>query len=135
MLTTIEAVPVVAAVHPLAALDGPLDQAALESETQLVLTDRSPLTQGLRGSIISRRLWRFADLNTRLDYLLAGFGWCNMPLHLVADHIAAGRLKRLQLKAYDTITFPFHIVHERGRAPGRAGRWLIAELRRRLAEA
>ena len=63
---------------------------------QLVLTDRTQVTAGFSGGIVSARIWRFADLSTRLDYLLAGFGWCNMPLHLVGEpHIAAGRLKRL----------------------------------------
>ncbi|MFY0574264.1 hypothetical protein ACN28S_07830 [Cystobacter fuscus] len=39
---------------------------------------------------MSSRLWRFVDLGRRLDFLLAGFGWCRMPEHLVAGPIAAG---------------------------------------------
>ena len=99
---------------------------------QLVLTDRTPLTQNLSGGIVSRHIWRFADLATRLDFLLAGFGWCNMPSHMVAEHVAAGRLKRLKIANQEDIALPLYVVHERGRAPGRAGRWLIADLRERL---
>ena len=62
---------------------------------QLVLTGRTAFAQDLRGGIISHHVWRFADPTTRLEFLLAGFGWCNMPLHMVEDHVAAGRLKRL----------------------------------------
>jgi DNA-binding transcriptional LysR family regulator len=134
-LTMIPLVPVVAARHPLAMVEGPLTRDALEPYTQLVLTDRSQLTAGMSGGILSRRIWRFADLGSRLDYLLAGFGWCNMPQHLVEKPIAAGRLKRLQLKAYSAQSYaiPLHVVHERVRPPGRAGRWLIADLKTRLA--
>jgi hypothetical protein len=30
-------------------------------------------------------------------------------------------------------SFPIHAIHERGHAPGRAGRWLLDDLARRLA--
>jgi DNA-binding transcriptional LysR family regulator len=131
-MTRIVMWPVVAANHPLAGLPEPLTREALEPHVQLVLTDRTPLTQNISGGIVSRQIWRFADLATRLDFLLAGFGWCNMPIHMVADHVAAGRLKRLDVADRDEIALPVYVVHERGRAPGRAGRWLIAELRERL---
>jgi DNA-binding transcriptional LysR family regulator len=131
-MTRIAMVPVVASDHPLAARPAPLAREALEPEVQLVLTDRTPLTQNLFGGIISRHIWRFADLATRLDFLLAGFGWCNMPGHMVADLIAAGRLKKLEIANREDVALPIYVAHQRGRAPGRAGRWLIADLKERL---
>ncbi len=131
-LTRIAMWPVVAADHPLAALPEPLKREALEPHVQLVLTDRTPLTQNLSGGIVSRHIWRFADLSTRLEFLLAGFGWCNMPSHMVAEHVAAGRLKKLEIANEEEITLPLSVVHERGRVPGRAGRWLVADLRERM---
>jgi DNA-binding transcriptional LysR family regulator len=135
-LASIPFVPVVAADHPLAAEPGPIGRDALERHVQLILTDRSPLSAGMSGGVISPRLWRFVDLHSRLDYLLAGFGWGNMPLHLVAEHIAAGRLKRLDLKQNSghLVSVPIHVVHEPGRPPGRAGQWLIDDLRKRLPQ-
>jgi DNA-binding transcriptional LysR family regulator len=132
-LTDVAIIPVVAASHPLAAIEGPLARETLEPHVQLVLTDRTPLTQNSHGGIVSHHIWRFADLATRLEFLLAGFGWCNMPAHMVVDHIEAGRLKRLALTEKDAFVFRIHVVHERGREIGRAGRWLIADLRQRLA--
>ena len=131
-MTRIVLWPVVAADHPLAKLPGPLTRESLEPHVQLVLTDRTPLTQNMSGGIVSRHIWRFADLSTRLDFLLAGFGWCNMPIHMVVDPIAAGRLKRLDIADRDEVALPIYVVHERGRSPGRAGRWLVADLRERL---
>jgi DNA-binding transcriptional LysR family regulator len=131
-LVSIPTVPVVAADHPLASEPGPLGRELLEGAVQLVLTDRTPVSQGQAGGIISHRTWRFADLTTRLDFLLAGFGWCNMPTHMVSDHIADGRLKVLDLAEKTNPMFRVHVVHERGRPPGRAGRWLVEEVRRLL---
>ena len=130
-LVDIETVPVVAANHPLATR-GRLTRHELESEVQLVLTDRTQITAGLTGSVISHNVWRFADLGTRLDFLLAGFGWCNMPVHIVREHIIAGRLKMLEIEGIKPPVLPMHVIHKRGRPPGKAGRWLIEDIRRRL---
>ncbi len=132
-LTDIALIPVVSVDHPLAREAAPITRETLEPHVQLVLTDRAPLTQPtLGGGIVSHHIWRFADLATRLEFLLAGFGWCNMPLHMVADHIEAGRLKRLETAEHGAIAFRIHVVQERGREIGRAGRWLIADLRERI---
>jgi DNA-binding transcriptional LysR family regulator len=131
-LVSIPIVPVVASNHPLAEMEGPLARGVLEQHIQLVLTDRTPLTAGLTGGIVSPRNWRFADLNARLEYLLAGFGWCHMPVHMVREHIAEGRLKALDLRENVARNFPIHVVHGRGRTPGKAGRWLIEDLRQRV---
>lgn len=134
-LAAIPIVPVVAADHPLAAAPSPIAREELERHVQLVITDRTQLSAGIMGNIMSIKIWRFADLTSRLDYLLSGFGWCYMPEHMVAEHIACGRLKRLDIKEHRgrIFEFPMHIVHQRGRVPGRAGRWLLDNLRERLA--
>ena len=131
-LAGIAMAPVVAAAHPLASVKGPITRAILEDQVQLVLTDRTQVTARFSGGVISHRIWRFADLGTRLDYLLAGFGWCNMPLHLVQPHLDAGRLVRLELTENPSWELPIHVVHDRARPPQKAGRMLIDDLRVRL---
>jgi DNA-binding transcriptional LysR family regulator len=131
-LTRIALIPVVAANHPLARAEGALTRDMLEPHVQLVLTDRTSMTQGLQGGVVSPHIWRFADLATRLEFLLAGFGWCNMPRHMVEAHIAGGRLKRLAIADHVPVELPIYVVHERGRALGRASRWLVGDLRERL---
>ena len=130
-VVTIPTVPVVAADHALAREAPPLSRAVLERQVQLVLTDRSPASAGVNAGIISHRTWRFADINTRLEFLLGGFGWCNMPLPLVFEHIEAGRLKVLDIAQHDAPEFRIHAVYPRGRMPGKAGRWLIDTMRER----
>ena len=97
-----------------------------------MLTGKTAFAQNLRGGIVSHHLWRFADLTTRLEFLLGGFGWCNMPHHMVEDHVAAGRLKRLVLADEAAPMFRLYVASERGRELGRAGKWLVADLRERL---
>jgi DNA-binding transcriptional LysR family regulator len=128
-------VPVVATDHALAREPSPLRRDIIERYVQLILTDRTPLSEGFQGNVLGLRIWRFADMHTRLQYLLDGFGWCYMPVHLVQTHISAGRLTRLDIAEHRGLefSFPLHVMHERGRPPGRAGRWLVAELRRQLA--
>lgn len=132
-LDNVAMVPVVATTHPLASHDGPIGADVLAQQVQLVLTDRSPLTSNLKGSIYSPRIWRFADLSTRHAYLRAGFGWCHMPWHMVADDVAAGQLKRLDIPQSQGLALPLHVVRQRGTRPGVAARWLIENLKVRLA--
>lgn len=133
-LTHIHMVPVVATKHRLAKEPGPLTREILEQQIQLVVTDRSSLTQNLKGGIYSARVWRFADFSTRLEYLLGGFGWCHMPWHMIREHISSGRLKQLDIGQSKGRTMPIHVVRQRGMRLGPASRWLIADLQQRLAE-
>ena len=131
-MTRIAMWPVVAADHPLAALPQPLGARSARAACAARADRPHAAHPEPVGRNLSRHIWRFADLTTRLDFLLAGFGWCNMPSHMVAEHVAAGRLKRLTIANQEEVALPLSVVHERGRLPGRAGRWLIADLRERM---
>lgn len=127
-------VPVVAKGHPLAAANLPVGRAELEEHIQLVLSD--PVDRDGPGyGLANSARWRFVDLARRMDFLLAGFGWCRMPMHLVADSIRSGELTRLDLS--DDVRGPdtpltIYAAHLSDRGPGPAGRWLLDDFKRRL---
>ena len=101
----------------------------LAEHVQLVLTD--PENQsGPSYSVVSSRLWRFVDLGRRLDFLLAGFGWATMPLHVVDEHLRAGRLKRLPIDDPAILpgAIPIYAVHQRSRPLGVAALSLLDDL-------
>ena len=125
---------VVAREHPLAALGRPVTRADLAPHVQLVLSDPADV-DGAGYGLAGDRLWRFVDLGRRLDFLLAGFGWCRMPLHLVDDALASGRLVRITVADDSTPAegLTIHAAHLRQHELGRAGRWLLEDLRTRLA--
>lgn len=129
-LMPVELVTVCAADHPLARLDGPLTMTQLRSHTQLVLTDRSPLTDGRDNAVVGADNWRLADLPAKQACLLAGFGWGNMPVHMVAEDLEQGRLARLHVREWgeEPYSLPMFVIHRAASPPGPAGRWLIAAL-------
>lgn len=132
-LLKIDMWPVVSPEHPLAKLRRPATRSDLEPHVQLVLSDPVDPASGNYG-LASARLWRFVDLGRRLDFLLAGLGWCRMPAQFVHATIASGRLQRLELEEDPTPSdgLTIYAAHKRDRALGPAGRWLLDELRTRL---
>ena len=111
-------------------------QADLEEHVQLVLSDPAAAPDENYG-LISARRWRFVDLGRRLDFLLAGFGWCRMPEHIVAEQIAAKKLVRLRIEddpaPRDALTI--YAAHRRNHLLGPAGQWLLKTLQTRLPAA
>jgi len=81
--------------------------------------------------VVSPRVWRFVDLSRRLDFLKAGFGWGNMPVHMVAPLIASGELAPLVLREplVPGGGIPISAFHRRRHPPGPAGRWLLDRLK------
>ncbi|MEO6104292.1 MAG: LysR family transcriptional regulator [Pseudoxanthomonas sp.] len=125
---------VVAPEHPLATLGRPATPGDLEPHVQLVLSD--PVDSGGPNyGLSSARLWRFVDLGRRLDFLLAGFGWCRMPEHLIAEPLAKGQLVALEIEADPTPVGGLTIfaANRRDGALGPAGRWLLDHLRISIA--
>ena len=130
-LLAADLVPVAAASHGLAANGGLVTLERLREEVQLVLTDRSGLTEGRDHAVLSPRVWRLGDLGARHAMLLAGFGWGKMPHHMVVDDLAQGRLVALrapELEREGRVRLPLFAVTRADRVPGPAARWLIDHL-------
>lgn len=127
-LGSVELIPVARPNHPLAGEAGAMPGAARE-HVQLVLTDRSTLTQGRDFAVASSRTWRLADLGAKHALLLAGLGWGNMPAPMVAEDLRAGRLVRLALAAGAAARYPFYAIYRTETPPGPATAWLLQRLR------
>jgi DNA-binding transcriptional LysR family regulator len=123
-LKGVEMIPVAAPGHPLAT-GSATGRAALGEHVQLVLTDRSTLTQGQDFGVLALRTWRIADLGAKHALLRAGIGWGNMPEPTVRDDLAAGRLVALDLPGPQRITYALSLLYAAASPPGPAGRWLI----------
>ena len=117
-------VPVAAPTHELALMER-IAPGAGRDYVQLVLTDRSPLTEGRDFSVLSPRTWRLADLGAKHALLREGIGWGNMPLPLVAADLAAGTLVRLAMPDHPGGTYRFAGVWRRDTPPGPAALWLL----------
>lgn len=118
----VQLVPVAAPFHPLARL-GTQARGAAREHIQLVLTDRSKLTEGQDFGVVGLKTWRLADLGAKHALLLAGVGWGNMPMPMVKGDIEAGRLVELDLS--DVGIYPLKVLHRIDSPPGPAAHWLI----------
>lgn len=126
-LGSVAMIPVAAPDHPLARLHGP-PPGAWRDHIQLVLTDRSPLTEGRDFSVLSARTWRLADLGSKHALLREGIGWGNMPLPLIEDDLAAGTLIRLALPDHVGGNYRLDAIYRSDAPPGPAARWLLKRL-------
>jgi DNA-binding transcriptional LysR family regulator len=125
----VKLVPVAAPSHPLSRHNGPLSASAARAHVQLVLTDRSPPTQGQDFSVLAVQTWRLADLGAKHALLLAGVGWGSMPEPMAREDLAAARLVRLAISAWDDAPYPLRSLHRTDTPPGPAAQWLVERLR------
>jgi DNA-binding transcriptional LysR family regulator len=121
--------PVASPSHPLAAEPAPIRTEALARHVQLVLSDRSHLSEGRDLGVFSPRTWRLSDLGAKHAFLRAGLGWGGMPFHAVSQDLASGALVPLTLEAMGLVErMPISAIYRTDTPRGPAGRWLIDRL-------
>jgi DNA-binding transcriptional LysR family regulator len=129
-LLNVPLVTVVSPSHPLAKKRGVVSAAAIAKEVQLVLADRTTLTQGRDFGVFSPLTWRLADLGAKHAFLQAGLGWGHMPLHMVQSDLDSGALARIRVEgAPREMAMPMKVVYRKDAPPGPAGRAFIAQLK------
>lgn len=126
-LLNVGAAMVVAPSHPLAGIKRPLTRAMTAGHVQLILSDRSPLTEGRSFGVMSEKSWRLADLGAKHAFLRAGLGFGIMPLPMVEDDLASGKLVTLDMSEQQSMAnaFLMRVLHRKDAPPGPAGRWFI----------
>jgi DNA-binding transcriptional LysR family regulator len=121
---SVELIPVAAPSHPLA-----MSQTNAPGEArnyaQLILTDRSSLTEGKDFGVVGVKSWHLADLGSKHALLLAGIGWGNMPEPMIRDDLKAGRLKRLDLPEWCGGFYALQAIYRTDTPPGPAAAWMI----------
>ena len=117
-------VPVAAPDHPLAQADR-LKPGSARDHIQLVLTDRSPLTQGRDFAVQSPHTWRLADLGAKHALLREGIGWGNMPLGMIEPDLVSGSLVQLDMPEDTGGVYRFSAIHRSDATPGPATSWLL----------
>lgn len=121
----VQVIPVASPYHPLAQ-SGAHEPGSLRNHVQLVLTDRSPLTEGKDFAVVSNQTWRLADLGSKLVLLREGVGWGTMPEPMVREDIAAGRLVHLRIPETVGGVYDLRAIYRTDTPPGPAGRWMIS---------
>ncbi|MFM7403502.1 MAG: LysR family transcriptional regulator [Erythrobacter sp.] len=127
----IDLIPVAAPSHPLARPG--VAPGESRRHLQLVLTDRSPLTEGRAFSVLSPLTWRLGDLGAKHSLLKEGLGWGNMPRAMVAGDLASGALVALDLPEKPGAHYTLNALWRRDMRLGAAASWLVDAFREGLA--
>ncbi|MEM9085383.1 MAG: LysR family transcriptional regulator [Pseudomonadota bacterium] len=130
-LGEIDLIPVASPDHPLsvAVAKGNAAPGLSRQHLQLVLADRSDLTQGREFSVLSPLTWRLGDLGAKHSLLKEGLGWGNMPREMVADDLTQGRLMELDLPEKPGDRYTLSALWRRDTQLGPATNWLIDAFR------
>jgi DNA-binding transcriptional LysR family regulator len=130
-LADIPMVTVVSPAHDLARYRGSISLKAMTEHVQLVLTDRTSLSEGRNFGVLSPLAWRLADMGAKQAFLRAGFGWGHMPVHIVQEDIDQGRLVRIKIQGQQRhiAYLPVQVAWRKDTPPGPAGQAFIAQLR------
>lgn len=131
-LGEVELVPVASPQHPLARDATNIEPGEARRHLQLVLADRSELTQGRQFSVLSPHVWRLGDLGAKHSLLKEGLGWGNMPRAMIAGDLAAGHLVELDLPERPGDTYLLSALWPRRSELGPAARWIIDAFSDRL---
>jgi DNA-binding transcriptional LysR family regulator len=126
-------IPVAAPDHPLARA-GRNPSGAGREHIQLVLTDRSTLTKGRDFGVVASRTWRLADIGSKHMLLKGAIGWGNMPVPMIADDLATGRLVQLDGPDLRGGDYVFTAIYRTDTPPGPAASWLIRRFQEQMAE-
>jgi DNA-binding transcriptional LysR family regulator len=130
-LLSVPFVTVVSPSHPLAKSRSVVALSAIAKHVQLVLSDRTLLSEGRDFGVLSPLTWRLADLGAKHAFLKAGLGWGHMPLHMVKADLDSGVLVKIRAEAVPrAVVMPMSIVFRKDAPPGPAGRAFIAQLKR-----
>ncbi|MEM6858345.1 MAG: LysR family transcriptional regulator [Pseudomonadota bacterium] len=134
-LGEVDLIPVASPDHSLAraAGEGRVEPGQSREHLQLVLADRSDLTQGREFSVLSPLTWRLGDLGAKHSLLKQGLGWGNMPREMVAGDLANGRLVELDLPEKPGAPYTLRALWRRDTRLGPAASWLIDAFRSALA--
>jgi DNA-binding transcriptional LysR family regulator len=128
-LLTVRVVTVVSPRHPLATRRPPTPTTVLAEHVQLLHTYISDISQARERGLLSPKVWRLGNLRAKHAFLLAGFGFGIVPLHMVEADLASGELVQLRVEEAPPDSHHLSVIYRTDSPPGPAGRWFMDRLK------
>ncbi len=107
-------VTVCAPTHALASIGRAISLDEFSEHIQLVVTDNQPAADKTQRGVAGERQWSVNDLGAKRDLLIGGLSWGHMPVDLVAEDLALGRLVELERRAWHLRPLVFVLSRRRG---------------------
>jgi len=133
-LLTLRVPIIVSPQHPLAAHRGPIPSTLLAEHVHLVHVDPADVTPSQGCVARSAKLWRLSQLETKLAFLRAGFGYGALPLHLIEADLAIGALVEITPEDAppDGYMLSMSTIYRNDSPPGPVGSWFIERLKQEV---
>lgn len=132
-LISIEFIAVAHQQHALHQLQHPLSQNDLKTALQVVISD-SGMQDVDKGWLSTEHRWTVTRMETALATIEQGLGFGWLPRHLVAPHIAAGKLIPLNLAEGQSYRAPLHMIFAPNQKRGPATQ-MLAKLFHNIVQA
>ena len=101
-----------------------------------LLSHRQLLLRGVQGSVLeqfptlSPDFWYASSFFAIREMVLEGIGWAYLPEHIAKEHVATGKLSRLDLRfEHKRWSPPIECIVKKNGRMGPAVRWLWEELK------
>lgn len=127
-LGSIEIIAVAHPQHPLHQQQ-PVDQQQLSNELQLVVRDSGRQPMETQGWLKSEQRWTLDHFDAVLEMLISGIGFCWLPRHMAAPHLASGALQQIEIIEGSVRVVPFYLVIPRPDRLGPCAQQLLLHLR------
>ncbi len=131
-LMDVEMIAVTAPTHPLHGTQRALTLDDLTLHPQVVVRDSGRLNPRDEGWLGAQQRWTVASLEASHAVTRDGLAYAWLPSHLVADDIAAGKLKPLPLSVGGMRKMPLYVVLVKGETAGPAARKTVELFQRHL---
>lgn len=92
-------------------------EVGIDTHPQIVIRDRTQLTDSVSFAIVGRALCHVADAHTKQDFLLRGVGWGMFPIEFITDALKAGALVEITDPSVPPHTEVVHYVGWRRDTP------------------
>lgn len=128
-LLDIEFIAVAHPEHPLNLLDEPLTAKHLRSELQVIIRDSGHTHSQDVGWQNTEQRWLVSHIDTAIETVLHGMGFCWLPRHKIEDNLQAGTLKAIALREGATYRVPLHMAYGQQEYPGPATQLFAEKLK------
>jgi DNA-binding transcriptional LysR family regulator len=122
-------VPVAAPDHPLALADPPVPAFMVREHFQIVIADPTDRTSGRDFHVYAFDTWRVTDAASKHALIVGGLGWGGLPVWMIKDDVAGGRLVELSLEPYPPSSYSLFAMRAADTPFGPAGSWLVERFR------
>lgn len=132
-LLDIEFIAVANPEHPLHQLGEVVTAKQLRPELQVIIRDSGHTHSQDVGWQNTEQRWLVSHIDTAIETVVYGMGFCWLPSHKIEDKLQAGTLKAIPLREGASYRVPLHMAYGQQEYPGPATQLFAEQLKQAVA--